>query len=336
MSVVMRVQPVDQGALPALNSVLQSIESVRNASALYLLMLAFASSGLLLTMAQGALAREAGVVAALWAGAAFFVLFYGSNAAGLVLMDQARGLPGRHPADAVRDALGLAHRLLAVVLCVLAAVALLGAAVVGLLYASRLPVVGPALLGLTVPLAVPAIGLVALAMVTLVGPVAAPAVWAGLGVRAVLALLARQVRRRFAHAVLLSAAVSLLTAAVAGLVSFVVLTGGRALLGLAVVLAGVELAPDPFIAALFGQGFRLAPGAPALSAQTSAALTGAGVVFALGLVVPGVVYLRGLCELYLALRRLDGDEPPVLAKPLQTPLTVPLTTPTPATDADQA
>jgi len=306
----MRVQPVDQGALPALNSVLQSIESVRNASALYLLMLAFASSGLMLTLAQRAMASESGLLTALWAGAAFFVLFYGSNAAGLVLMDEALGRPGRHPADALRDALRVAHRLLLVVACVLAGVALLGAGVLGLLFAARLPVVGPTLLGLTVPLAVPAIGLVALAMVTLVGPVAAPAVWAGLGVREVLALLARQVRRRFAQAVLLSAAVSLLTAAVAGLVSFVVLTGGRALLGLAVVLADVELAPDPFMAALFGQGLRMAPGAPALSAQTSAALTGAGVVFALGLVVPGVVYLRGLCELYLALRRLDGDDPP--------------------------
>ena len=41
----------------------------------------------------------------------------------------------------------------------------------------------------------------------LVGPLASPAVWSGLGVRAVLALLLRQVRVRFAHALMLSAAV---------------------------------------------------------------------------------------------------------------------------------
>ena len=319
----MRVQPSTHGALPAVNSVLQSIESVRNAPALYLLMLALAGSGLLLTLAQGALARQAGVVGALWAGSAFFVLFYGSNAAGLVLMDEALGRPGRHPADALRDALYLAHRLLAVVLCVLAAAALLTGSVLVLLWASRLSVIGPALLGLAVPLAVPAIGLLALAMVTLVGPLAAPAVWSGLGVRAVLVLLVRQVRRRFAHAVLLSAAVSLLSAAVAGLVSFVVLAGGRAVQALAVLVAGIDLAPDPFMAALFGQGFRLAPGAPALSAHTSAALTGAGVVFALGLVVPGVVYLRGLCELFLALQALDDDAAKALA-----PHAAPPSTPT--------
>jgi len=302
----MRVQPHEQGALQALNSVLQSIESVRNARALYLLLLAFATSGLLLTMAQAALAREAGLAATLWAGAAFLSLFYCSNAAGLVLMDEARGTEPRLPAEALRGALRCAHRLLLVVLLVLLAAGVLGAAVAGLLVASRWPVVGPVLLGLAVPLAVPAIGLAVLALFTLVGPLAAPAVWAGLGVREVLALLVLQVRRRFAHAMLLSAAVSLLTAAVAGLVSFVVLAGGRAVLALALWVADIELPPERFLAALFGQGFRLTAGAPALSAQMSAALTGAGVVFALGLVVPGVVYLRGLCELFLALRRIDA------------------------------
>ena len=117
----MRVQPVEHGALQALNSVLQSIESVRNARALYLLLLAFAGASLLMTLAQGALAREAGLAAALWLAAAFFSLFYASNAAGLVLMDEACGREPRLPGDALRDALRIAHRLLAVVLCVLLA-----------------------------------------------------------------------------------------------------------------------------------------------------------------------------------------------------------------------
>ncbi len=307
----MRVQPVEHGALQALNAVLQSIESVRNARALYLLLLAFAGAGLLMTLAQGALAREAGTAAALWLAAAFFSLFYTSNAAGLVLMDEACGRTPRLPGDALRDALRCAHRLLAVVLCVLLLVALLLALVLGLLWATRLPALGPTLLGAVVAVGVPALGLAGVALLALVGPLAAPAVWAGLGVRQTLQLLLLQMRRRFAHALMLSAAVSLLTATVAGLVSVVVLAGGRAVLALAVGVLDIDLAPQPFLAALFGQGFRMAPGAPALSAATQAALTGAGLVFALGLVVPGVVYLRGLCELFLALRRSD-DAPPAL------------------------
>lgn len=306
----MRVQPSDDGALQALNAVLRSIESVRNAQALYLLLLASTGAGLLMTLAQQALAAESPVAAALWMAAAFFTLFYTSNAAGLVLMDEARGLPQRLPVDALRDALRLAHRLLLVVGVVLLAVALLVGGVLALLAASRLTWPGPQLLAVLVPLAVPALGLAGVALLALVGPLAAPAVWSGLGVRAVLALLLRQVRVRFAHALMLSAAVSLLTATVAGLVSAVVLGGGRALAALAVLVLGIDLAPQPFLAALFGQGWRQAPGAPALSAPTTSAITGAGVVFALGLVVPAVVYLRGLCELYLALRRSDGDPPP--------------------------
>ena len=306
----MRVHPVEHGALQALSSVLQSIESVRNARAMYLLLLAFASGGLLMTMAQQALAREAGPAAALWLAGTFFVLFYASNAAGLVLMDEACGRPLRLPAEALRDALRCGHRLLAVVLCVLLVAAVLVTVVAALLATARLPVLGPSMLGVVVPVAVPALGLAGLTLLALVGPVAAPAVWAGLGVRAVLALLLRQVRHRFTHALMLSAAVSLLTATVAGLVSVVVLAGGRALLALAVGVFDIDLAPQPFLAALFGQGLRMAPGAPALSAATQSALTGAGLVFALGLVVPGVVYLRGLCELFLALRRSDDAPPP--------------------------
>jgi hypothetical protein len=319
MTVVMAVQPSDRGALPALNSVLQSIESVRNAPALYLLMLSFAVSGLLVTAGQSALAREAPLSTALLLGAAFFALFYGSNAAGLVLMDEATGRPARAPFDALHDALRQSHRLLLVVGVVVLAAMLLVALVLGLLLATRLPGVGPSLMGLVVPVAVPSLGLAVLAMVMLVGPLAAPAVWFGLSPRAVLALLRRQVRERFAHAVMLAAAVSLLSAAVGALVSFVVLAGGRLLLGLAVLVVDVDLAPQPFFAALFGQGLRLVPGAPALSAHTSAALSGAGVVFALGLVVPAVVYLRGLCELFLALHGLDEPAAPPVPPPIELP-----------------
>ena len=307
MTVVTRGQAPDSGPLHALNAVLRSIESVRNGPALYLLLVVFAVSGLLLSMARAALAREAGLAAALWGGAAFFSIFYGSSAAGLVLMDEACGRRPREPGQALRDALATAHRLLLVVLVVVLAAAVLVAACAGLLWLGRLPGLGQTLLGAAVAVVVPVLGLLALVMVTLVGPIAAPAVWFGLGVGAVLRLIVHQVRRRLAPAVMLATAVSLLTAAVAGLVSFVVLVGGRAVLALAVLVLGLDLAPQPFLAALFGQALVAAPGAPALPEHTSAAITGAGVVFALGLVVPGVVYLRGLCELFLALRGLDAE-----------------------------
>ncbi|MEK8051845.1 hypothetical protein AACH10_16455 [Ideonella sp. DXS22W] len=290
-----------------MDSVLQSVESVRNGTALYLLLLTFASAGWLLVSAQRLLGGESLATGVGLGVAAFGVVLLGSTAAGLVLMDEARGHRPRHPLDALRAAPVPALRLLAVVLTVLALAALLLAAVTALLWAARLPGVGAGWLGVLVPVAVPLLGAAALVMVTLVGPIAAPAAWSGLGWRAILAMLWRQLRARPVHAVLLSAAVSLLSAAVAGLMSFVVLAGGRAFAALAVGVLELPLAVPPFLSALFGMGFRVAPGAPPLPEHTSAALTGAGLVFALGLVVPGAVYLRGLCELFLALRRADDE-----------------------------
>jgi hypothetical protein len=308
MTVVKRVHTNQDGPLQALNAVLQSIESVRNVRALYLLLLTFAIAGLLVSMAQRALGDASALPAIAWAAAAFFSVFYGSSAAGLVVLDEARGDEPRLPAQALRDAMRRGHRLLLVVLAVLLAALLPLALVLVLLQAATLPGVGRWAMGAAVAVGVPGLGLVGLVMVMLVGPIAAPAVWSGLGVRDTLAMIARQVRRRLAHAVLLSAAVSLLTAAVAGLVSFVVLLGGQLVLALGVSVAGLPLSPQPVMAALFGTGFRLAPGAQALSSLTGSAITAAGLVFALGLVVPGAVYLRGLCELFLALRRLDADD----------------------------
>ncbi|MEO6031103.1 MAG: hypothetical protein ABIP61_04220, partial [Burkholderiaceae bacterium] len=56
------------------------------------------------------------------------------------------------------------------------------------------------------------------------------------------------------------------------------------------------------MAGLFGYGLRSlgAAGAPQASGHAAAALIGGGVVFALALLLPGLVYLRGTCAVYLA------------------------------------
>src|SRR5437870_1623098 len=112
----------------SLNGVLGSIEAVRNGRALYVLLATFAVAGLLLAMAETALARDNALWGALQGGAALTAAFYGSNAAGLLIMDQTRGQPLREVGQALRDALATAHRLLVVALLVLLTLALLVAA----------------------------------------------------------------------------------------------------------------------------------------------------------------------------------------------------------------
>ena len=287
--------------LEALGQVLVSLDALRNGPALMMLLATFAAAGLLLAMAESSLARAAVGWGQIQAGAALTIAFYGSNAAGLLLMDEARGRPPR-------DALLSAHRLLVALAVLLAGYALVAGAVVGLFWLSRSavvgPVIGPLLFGLLVPLGVVAIGLMLLSLLAVVVPLAAPAVWSGATIAAVVRTLLRLIRQRLLTVALLMAAVALLAAAVGALASFVVMSGGRAVAELGVAVVGVEVPAQQLMAGLFGYGLRSlgAVGAPVTaSAHGAAALVGGGVVFALALVLPGLVYLRGACAVYLAM-----------------------------------
>lgn len=291
-------------SLPALNRVLSSLDAARNGPALYALLSTFCVAGLLLAMAESALARTDNLWGSIWAGLALTVAFYGVNATGLLLMDQARERPVRDVQDALRDALFSAHRVLLSLLVVLALGGLLLAGLLALLWAARAPWVGAPLFALTVPLGVLLLGVMGLSGAVLVGPLTGPSIWAGQRVRATLALLWRQGRRGLLDAAVLMAAVLLLTGLVSAAVSFVVIGGGRVLALLAVWGVGIELPPQQLMAGLFGYGLRSlgAAGAPVAGTPLGmAALVGGGVVFALALVLPSLVYLRGCCAVYLAL-----------------------------------
>lgn len=301
--------------LQALNLVLGSVEAVRNLRALYMLLATFASAGLLLSMAEVNLARSDGVWGALQAGLALFTAFYGANAAGLMMMDDARGLPVREVAEALRASLLGSHRLLVVLAGVAAVYAGLAGALWLLLWLSRTAVsgavVGPALFGLVVPIGVLTVGLSLLALVAVVVPLAAPSIWSGAGVGLTLRRLFALVRHRLLTVALLFAAVSALTAAVGALVTAVVMVGGRVIAEAGVAIVGVQVPPQQLMAGLFGYGLRSlgAVGAPmGNTGHAASAVVGGGLVFALALVLPSLVYLRGTCSIYLALHATDPPD----------------------------
>jgi hypothetical protein len=294
--------------LDALALVLGSVDAVRNVRALYVLLTTFALGGLLTALAQGSLVRGDGAAGALQAAAALFVAFYGGNAAGILVMDEARGQPVREIGDALRLALSSAHRLLLALLAIALGYALVAGVLVGMMWLARADVTGERLgswlFGALVPLGVAAVGLATLAAVAVVIPLAAPGVWAGVRPAALVRLLWRWTRYRLLKVALLMAAVSLLTAGVGALASFVVVTGGRAVALVAMQVVGIDVPPALLMAGLFGRG---AAGALA-SPHAAAALVGEGFVFALALVLPGLVYLRATCAVYLAMCE-DSAEP---------------------------
>ena len=289
--------------LPALSRVLASVDAMRNLRALYALLAGFCMAGLLLAMAQSALVREQSLLSALWMGLALAVAFFGVNATGLMLMDQARGLPVRDPQDAFADALRSGHRVLLALLASLAAAILAALVLAGLFWATRWPVVGAPLLAVVLPLAVLVLGGVAFALVVLVGPLAGPAVWAGRRSVGTLAFLRERLRHGLPETALLMAAVYLLTALATAAMSFVVVSGARLVAGLAILGAGIELPAGQLLAGVMGLGPRGlgASGVPVQGGALGlAALIGGGVVFAIALVLPTLVWLRGCCAVYLA------------------------------------
>ncbi|WP_158080873.1 hypothetical protein [Pelomonas sp. KK5] len=289
---------------------LASLDAARNGRALYALLTGFCFAGLLLASAESALARADNVWGAIWAGLALAAAFFGVNTTGLLLMDQARGEPVRDVVDAFFDALLGAHRVLLCLLLVLAPVAGAIGALLALLWAVRLPWIGTPLFGLLVPLGVLMMGLLAFCTVVLVGPLTGPAIWAGRSAREAAAMLWRQARHGLLEAAVLMAAVLVLSGAATAAIGFVVVSGGRAMALMSVLLLGIDVPPQQLMAGLFGYGLRSlgASGAPVAATPLGmAALVGGGVVFALALVLPTLIYLRGCCAVYLALQQGEDD-----------------------------
>ncbi|RZJ11138.1 MAG: hypothetical protein EOP39_06955 [Rubrivivax sp.] len=290
--------------LPALARVLSSIDAPRNLRALYALLVTFCLAGLLLAMAQSAVARSQEWLSALWLGLALAVAFFGVNTTGLLLMDQARGLRVREPGDALSDALRGAHRVLLALLGCLALAAVGVAVLAGLLWATRWPAVGAPLLAVVLPAGVLLLGGLAFVIVILIGPLAGPAVWAGQRSGEVLIFLRSRLRHGLPETALLMSAVYLLVTLTTAAVSFIVVSGGKLLAGLAILGAGIELPARQMLAGVMGLGPRAfgASGVPMEGGSLGlAALVGGGVVFALALVLPTLVWLRGCCAVYLAL-----------------------------------
>jgi hypothetical protein len=288
----------------ALVRVLSSIEAVRDGRAMYVLLASFSGAGLAVAMARSSLARAELPWAIGQGAAALFIAFYGSNAAGLLLMDRARGGHLRSVMDALEDSLGIAHRVFMALAVVLLGAALVLGTLVGLVWLSDLPKVGPWLYALVVPLTVIVLGLLFMVGGAVVGPLTGPTVWSGASSWQAVRMLWWFLRERLLQAAVLMVGLSLVTGLVGAAVSFVVISGGRLMAEVSVWLLGIDVPPEVLMAGLFGHGLQsinLAEVPKSALPHTMAALVGGGIVFALALVLPTLVYLRGVCEIYLAL-----------------------------------
>lgn len=290
-------------------TLLDSVDAVRNWRAVALMMATLAAAVLVAALGF-ALARVSFVFTALFVLAAYGVAFYGANAVGMMMMDEAHGQPARPVSAAVLGSLATSHRLILLLLLV-GLVYLVGFLALALvLFLCKIPVLGPLLYAVVFPVSVVVVGIALFAVPTVIFPLAAPAIWSGGGVLASLSQLSAIARKRLIMVLLLMVAVAFIAFVVGSLIGAILFTGTvtTALLSVPIVGAG-GFDPGMLMGGMGGMGGYGGMGMGGYGGgggggHAFAALIGGGLLFAAGFTLPGLVYLRGACTVYL--RAIDG------------------------------
>ncbi len=281
-------------------SLLDSVDAVRNWRALALLLVTLVAAALVMGLGS-LLAGVSLFFVFLFMLAAYAVMFYGANAVGMMMMDEARGLPSRPMGAALAQALSSSHRLILVFLLVgaLYVVGLIALALVLLL--CKIPFLGPVLYAFVFPVAVVVAGVAMFALPTVVFPLSAPAIWNGAGTLQCVSQLLAIARRKLLMVLILMVAVTF----IAGVVAFLI---GSILFAGTVTVAGMSA---PILGGMGGMGALMMGGAMGMGGMGGAGMghavaagIGGGMLFAAAFTLPGLVYLRGASTVYL--RAVEG------------------------------
>jgi hypothetical protein len=227
-----------------------------------------------------------------------FVMLAGANAAGVMLMDETRGQPPRSAGDALAFALFTTHRLIAVGLIegllFLAYLIVLSL----MLFACKIPWLGPVLYAVVFPVGAVVTGLVVFTLLYVAFPLALPAIWNGAGVMATLSMLSAIARQRLASTVISELLLGLLVAVVAGLIGAILMIGTSATVSLSLLIVSVgggEGGMD-LLGGLMGM---VMGGLDGGSGYAVAFGFGIAVLFLCGALLPLLVALKGVGGIYL-------------------------------------
>lgn len=289
------------------SSLFDSLDALRDWRALLLLVLVFMAAAVVWA-AGGWMLVSTGHSTPLFLCAALAValLLWGVNSAGLLMMDQSAGRPGRTLGQVMRASLGATQQLILVLLA-LALFYLIGLlALTVLVLVCSVPVLGPWLYVLVFPVGAVASGLALFILPTLVIPLCAPAIWCGLDASTGLAQLWAAMRHRLVLVLswmlllyCITAAVGLVLAAVLLLGFSVTSSVSAAILGSQQTLwPGIDL---PSVTAPGGSSAAaavLSKGGQGALAYMQAAALGGTALWAAVCAVPCLIAMRGICIIY--------------------------------------
>lgn len=280
-------------------SLLSAIDAIRNWRAAALLLGSLLVAGLVAALG-GIVSFQVHVAL----GFVFFLLsfaisFYGINAVGIMMMDEAQGGAARSMFAAVLTSLAIGHRII-LVLLLAALIYIVGAAVMALLLLiCKTPGLGPLLFAFVFPLCVLISGVAIFAGYAVIGTLSGPAVWSGATTMQALSRLAAIARQRIVIVILSVLVLLLICGFVGGILFSILFTGTLITGGMSagiIGVSGIDMSSAMSIFGMSGSGF----GRGGDSSHLAAGAFGWGIVMAIAFALPLLVYLRGLCQLYLA------------------------------------
>ena len=228
----------------AFSSLFQAIHGLHNRRAL-IAMLSCTVAGVLLAGLFSLLATRLGFLFAFLGGLSLFIASAtGVNAAGVLLMDQARGVPSRPLVDAVRLGLMCIPKFILLGLALLAAALAVFIAMALVYVVCKIPFLGPLLFVAVFPVSVVVLGLT-LCGLFLCLALALPAIWEGATITHALTQALAIARSRLVESMLLLAVVGALSVGVGVIVFGVLFAGLMPSIGLstAILVGGGGLGP---------------------------------------------------------------------------------------------
>ena len=223
-------------AADAFSSMFQSIAGLRNLRAASAMLGCFVA-GVLLAGLIGMVGRGSLTMMALAGLVGALLLFTGIHAAGVLLMDQARGLPLRSVMDAVVYGFICVPKTIALIIGMALAVIAVYLVMWLLFLVCKIPGLGPVLFTFVFPLSVLVAGITAIGLMISL-QLALPALWEGSGVAGALARAFTILRSRLVETVMLLAVVAVLSGFVFAFVAAVLLFGFFPATGLAAASLG--------------------------------------------------------------------------------------------------
>ena len=279
----------------AFTRLFQAVRGLRNGRAV-IAMLACTFVGVIVASLLLAMSGALGAFAGLLALIAWTVAIgTGFNAAGLLQMDDARGLSPRSVIDALAQGLLCIPKLIVLGLAFIAVEIAVFLVIALLLVICKIPYLGAVLFVVVFPVSVVAAG-TTIAALFLCAALSLPAIWQGAGITRALAQTAAILRSRLVETVLLLVFVGFLCVAVATIVFGVLSLGLFPTLGLSMAIVGFGgFGPEAMMtmSSAYGGG-----------AHAMAGVIGGALLWAVAASLLAQVYLLGLSMVYL--RVTDG------------------------------